>query len=49
MLAVAVTTTLNVPASFKLEPNITTLLPSIYTNNGVAFNVYEIVSLHCGV
>jgi hypothetical protein len=49
MLAVAVTTTWTVPASFKLEPKITTLFPSIYTNEGVAFNVYEIVSLHYGV
>jgi hypothetical protein len=38
-LAVAESTTFNVPASLKKDPNRTTLVPSIWMKDGSVFNV----------
>lgn len=49
LVAVAVSTTLNVPACVRLDPNRTMLVPSTWIKDGTEFNVYEIKSSQAGI
>ena len=48
-LAVAVSTTLIVPACVRSDPNRATLVPSTWMKEGGAFKVYETEELQVGV
>jgi hypothetical protein len=48
-LAVAESTTLNVPASLKTDPKKTILVPSTWMKDGSVFNVYRTESPQAGL
>jgi hypothetical protein len=48
-LAVAVSTTLNVPSCVRSDPKRAMLVPSTWIKDGTEFNVYEIKSSQAGI
>ncbi len=48
-LAVAVSSTLNVPAWARLEPNNATLVPSTFIKDGTVFKLYATESPQAGL